>query len=528
MGNKTFLILFAWLACTIGIASADDALTEKEQLGRKIYREGSDGSQDKITLTLGLTESPIPGTAFACTNCHGLEGEGKEEGSLKIPAITTQYLSGKNQPNTPNQKNYDERALIRAITQGIGLQNKPLSTAMPRYRFSNSQAQALLAYLKLLGSAQDIEPGINALEVQLGTLLPLTGKQSQLGNSLKATLDACIADLNNQSLIYGRKISLTALDSGSTKAETLASTKQLISDTKPFALISGFFPDIDATLYKLLDEEKIPVIAPLTFMPYKSPNLSRSFFYFLPSYADQSRALIDYWLTNSIKNNTTTKPKLAVVYKDRAPDLAMVAAIRSQLQIHNLKTATEIILIDSSLTPISTQIEKLKTTEPDAIFFIGDTKELIAFNWAHASISRRPLVMGLLAMLGAEVVDNPNLTLTNLLLSTPFDTNDAGTKPFIDGLARRSVNLTSPGLQRIACEAVNFVAEGLKRTGRRLGRDKFIKVLDEIKNFPVGIMPPLEFDPNNRQAIRGAYPLLINTRANESTPLNAWVTPVDR
>jgi len=101
-------------------------------------------------------------------------------------------------------------------------------------------------------------------------------------------------------------------------------------------------------------------------------------------------------------------------------------------------------------------------------------------------------------------------------------------KAFIDGLVRRSVNLTSPGVQRIACEAVNFVDERLKRTGRRLGRYKFIKVLDEIKSFPVGIMPPLEFDPNNRQAIRGAYPLLIDTRANGSTPLSTWVTPIDK
>lgn len=528
MGIKTLIVLMLLLCGIVSFAYADE-LTAKELLGRKIYRDGSDSSKSEITATLGVTEDSVSATTFACANCHGLEGEGKQEGGLNVPAITSQHLFTNTYLISSPRRIYNESTLIRAISKGINAQSNLLSPAMPRYGLTDYQAQALLAYLKRLGSASDVDSGITASEVQLGALLPLSGPLAATGKTLKATLDACIAELNSQGPFYGRKLTLTTVDSGNTKEEILASTKRVISETKPFALISGYFPEITSDLSELLVQERVPVIASLSFAPKETSIPASLFFYFLPSYADQSRALVDYWLNHLAKDNEnrSSKPKLALVYNDRTVDLNVTSAIREQLQRYNLDVITEVVMSQSSQKPALDQLTKLETAQPDAIFFLGNTKELEEFNKLMAKMEHQSILLGLLAMLGSDIMNISDLAITKMLLASPFDLNDPGLQKFAAMLDRYSVSLESPGLQRIACASINFAGEGLKRTGKHLSRAKFIQSLDEIENFPVEIMPPLQFDPNNRHGVRGAYILTIDTKAGTLSSLSAWVTPFD-
>jgi ABC-type branched-subunit amino acid transport system substrate-binding protein len=525
MGFKALIVLMTLLSGIIGVADADGSLTATELLGRQIYREGTDNSQHEITVTLGLTEDSVPATTFACANCHGLEGEGKQEGGLTVPALTSQQLFANTISNTQAKSTYNETTLLQAITKGINAQNKILSAAMPRYHLTDNQAQALFAYLKRLGSTADVDVGVNGSEVQLATLLPLTGALETTGKILKATLDACIAEVNEQGLIYGRKLTLTAVDSGSTKEDILASAQRLLTKTKSFALISGYFPEISPELFEMFTQEKIPVIAPLTFMPDSNLTPSSSFFYFLPSYEDQSRALIDYWLTHVSKENGSKSPKLAIIHSDRTIDLKVAEAIREQLQRNQLNVAADVVISQTTQKPADNQLTRLESVNPDAVFFIGTAKELASFNKLMPKKGHQPILLGLLAMLGADVINIPGLTLTKMLLANPFDLNDPEMPQFLDIMKKYSVTMQSPGLQRIACAAVNFVAEGLKRTGKHLTRVKFTCSLDETKNFPLGIMPPLQFGPNRRQGVKGAYILTVDIKTRTLSPLSEWMIP---
>jgi ABC-type branched-subunit amino acid transport system substrate-binding protein len=507
MGVSAFIVLMS-LVSAIGAAFADDLLTDKELLGRKIYREGADGSQNEITVTLGDTADSISATAFACANCHGLEGEGKQEGGLIIPTISSQRLFAHSYFNTSSKQVYGEGTLIRVISKGTDSNNKSLSAAMPRYRLADDQAQALIAYLKRLGTVVDVDSGITASEIRLGTLLPLTGPLAATGKVLEATLQSCIAELNRQGPLYGRQLTLTVLDSGETAENMPAAVQHLISAVKPFALVSGYFPEITSEIHELLVKENLPVIAPLTFVPKANPVSAPAFFYFLPSYADQSRALVDYWLASSLNEKGSVKPKLAIVTSDRTINVDAIAGIRAQLQRYHLKVAAEVVIPRSAQSVDAKQIKLLAKVKPDAIFFLGTFKELEAFNKALAKTSQRPAFLGLLAMLGAQVMTLPDLAMSSLLLASPFAQNDSG-------------------LQRMVCASLNFIGEGLKRTGKHVSRAKFIQSLATINSFPVAIMPPLQFDANNRQGIRGAYIFTINTKTGVIASSSDWVVPAD-
>lgn len=508
------------------LASAEQALTAEELRGRKIYRDGDDGTKNEIIVTLGLSSDRVSASTFACTNCHGLEGEGKQEGGLNVPIISSQHLFTANFSTSSQDQAYNAKTLMRAITQGIDAQNKPLSAAMPRYALTHNQAQALVAYLKRLGSANDFDAGITATEVQLATLLPLTGPEAVTGKSLQATLEACVAELNSQGALYGRKLTLTTLNSGSTTQEVLASTRRLIAETKPFALIAGYFPEITEEINKLLAQERLPIIAPLTFAPNETSIPATTFFYFLPSYVEQSLALIDYWHEHILKEDHASESKLAIVYSDSANNANVVRQIRGHIHRHHLQAMTEVVMPQSIKKYDLYSITNLIKVKPDAIFFLGDFKELAKFNKLIAKIDHQPMLLGLFAMLGAEVINIPDLIMTKMLLASPFVPSNTELQQFAAVLDRYSVNLQNPGLQKIACSAVNFVGEGLKHTGKHLSRSLFIKSLKQINNFPLGIMPSLNFGSNSRQGLKGAYILTVNIKSGTTT-LSEWVSPVN-
>ena len=66
------------------------------------------------------------------------------------------------------------RALLkRALTMGIDPGGNELDLSMPRYRMPHKAAEALVAYLKTLGS--EPAPGVDDTRVRLGVILPPAG-----------------------------------------------------------------------------------------------------------------------------------------------------------------------------------------------------------------------------------------------------------------------------------------------------------------------------------------------------------------
>lgn len=509
------LLVFIYLITFGNTVYGIEFLTDGVDSGRMIYQVGHDNSKDQVTASLDSPDEIISATAFACANCHGFDGEGKQEGSLVAPNIDANHLF----TTTKIRPAYNDSTLLTVITKGINSQNAALNPSMPKYNLAKFQAQALITYLKKLGASNDSNAGLTDSEIQLATLLPMSGNLARMGNLLKVTMDACVTEINNQGLIYGRKLTLTTYDSGDSQNELLAATKHLITDAKPFALIAGYFPELTSEIYQSLSQAKIPVIAPLTFAPYEEANTAEYFFNFLPRYTDQAKALINYWLT---KERTVGSSGLVIVYTDSKLNTAVRNAIREQLQHHHLAAIAEIDLSKNK------QLNKLITSKDNAIFFIGNAKEFITFNKAIATSAHPPpLLLALLAMLGESVINIPALAMPQMLLATPFNLTMPSQQQFSAFLDKYSVSLQSPSLQKTACQAINLVSEALKQIGKQVSQDRLVKAISKINHFPMGIMPPLNFNQTQHQGSNGAYILSIDTKADSRSSLSDWITAVE-
>lgn len=507
------LLLLSVLTGLGNFAHADQELTSSELLGRQLYRQGA----PHAVVEIGDIKSKLDGTLFPCANCHGLRGEGKREAGVNIPSISAQALF----VDSVVRRRYDQQSLKQAITRGLDSSLRRLDRAMPRYELTEQQLLQLIAYLQRLGL--DWEPGISSSEVRLGTLLPLSGNLAGTGKLLKATLEACIDDLNSRGPIYGRKLTLTVLDSGANAKETLFAFQNLLLENKVFALISVFIPIFTEDIYRLIEQENLPAIAPLSFMQSEDSPSTATFFNFLPTYEDQLRALIAYWAGNIAPKESSAISKLAVVVSDKLQSRKLLPKIRTQLKSYPQIKLTSLIELHPNQKQMSDDLSMLANLQIDAVLFLGNAQEIKYVTHLLADMKNQPVLLSVMGMLGGNVLESPDFSLEKVLLATPFAIQKGKFDVFQNKLRRHGIELLSPGLQDVACKAVEFVHDGLKQVGKQVNRSLLIDVLKNGTSLNMNFMPTLEFWADSPYGIRGSYVLNIDNKIGYSH-MSKWVT----
>jgi cytochrome c oxidase subunit 2 len=113
-----------------------------KSLGEQIYYTGS-GMRGPIPFYGGPMWLGMHGGA--CVTCHGIKGRGGVPLMMgaAIPSdITYHRLTA--------EDHYTDALINRAITQGLDDDGKPLNWTMPRWQMSETDLNALIAYLKTL------------------------------------------------------------------------------------------------------------------------------------------------------------------------------------------------------------------------------------------------------------------------------------------------------------------------------------------------------------------------------------------
>ena len=150
-------------------------------LGARIYHKGVGAAGAVAASVQG--DVPISGTAIPCVNCHRRSGWGTTEGKLTTPPVVGPVLFAPVTLGNPQigirttgpgtRPAYDDRLLARALREGMGADGRTLSATMPRYALNTTDAAALTAYLRTLGSAP--AAGVTDSTLHLATITTPTG-----------------------------------------------------------------------------------------------------------------------------------------------------------------------------------------------------------------------------------------------------------------------------------------------------------------------------------------------------------------
>jgi hypothetical protein len=71
--------------------------------------------------------------------------------------------------------------------------------------------------------------------------------------------------------------------------------------------------------------------------------------------------------------------------------------------------------------------------------------------------------------------------------------------------------------------AAMVLAEGIKRAGRELTREKLVLELEQLADFQPGLMPPISYTHSRRIGALGAYVLELNIEQESFGAAGKWI-----
>jgi ABC-type branched-subunit amino acid transport system substrate-binding protein len=541
--------MFGQFSRRVSAQAQVEQLTAAERRGKQIYLRGESDGGPEITATLGGGDTEVPATAFACANCHGLTGEGTEEGGLATPSLVwSKLVSRQTSALTTNERApYTESTLARAIRDGLGPSGLRLHPGMPHYRMTDEQAADLINYLKKLG--HDLDPGLSETTIKIGAALPMTGSLAPLGQDIRDTLNASFAEVNEQGGIYGRRFELVVEDSGGDLTGTSEATRRLIERDGVFALVGSFEPKGSKDANEFLRQTEVPLVGPVTLSPHVSLPPNRFIFYLLPTFGHQARSLVDFISTKrtldaqgaksvpttrqvaSLPPPTPSSParrmSAAVIYMSGEMETDALEGLRAQARLRSVDLVFEQGYEAGHFTPASV-VEAMARKKPDYVFFFGAASDIVSCAREMERVRLNASLVSSVMMLGREAFDLSPETAARTFLSYPSalpEQNDF--IEFLNLMQRRGVRLRSPAFQTVAYAAAKTFIEAVKLSTRQLSRATLISALEGLRDYATGVIPPVTFGPNRRVGVEGSFVVGIDLNNKRYVALSEQLVPRD-
>lgn len=498
-------------------ASPVRTLNAQERRGRAIYLRGESTSGREISAMVG--DLDVPSSTVTCAGCHGARGEGKTEGGVTAGNLTWANLLkpyGHTHPTGRKHGPFDEAAFVRALTDGVDPAGNTMLNAMPRFKMSPEDVADLIAYVKRI--EDDRDPGISDASVKVGTILPSKGSLAELGAAMRDVLAAFFEDVNARGGIYNRRVELQVAESGNSAAQSAESARMLVHEGQVFALVGGLSAGADKELASLAEGDEVPFVGPSTLLPQTGFGANRYIFYLLPGMAEQARALVNF----ASQRQATAKSGVALVYSEG--EIGEAAANAAAAQCEKVGCG-ELKKLSYARGKFDAPALARSLKGAGVVFFFGSAGDEAAFIKEAAAWGPDIFLLGTLTGrdLAASVPQSFGGKVFLAFPTVPADVTPEGVSELRALASKYKFEVRHAAAQLSALAAAKVLAEGLKRGGRDVTREKLVTSLEGLYDYETGLTPRLTFGPNRRVGASGAYVVTIDAVRKEFVPAGGWI-----
>lgn len=497
-------------------------LTPEEQAGRAIYRDGASSFGDAFSGRLGIAQQQMPGTALRCANCHGADGLGRPEGSVRPGSIVWSELTksyGHTHDGGRQHPAYDLASLKRTLTEGVDPAGNRLDGAMPRFDISARDLNALAAYLKKLEF--QLDPGVGADTLRLGTLLPTKGRLADQGLAVQGILQAYVDKLNRSGGIYGRRLELVVVEYAEDRELTRRELRKLVAEGDVFALLSPFAAGIEDDLVRLANDAGIPVVGPLSLFGDDPHSINQHVFHLLSGIGELAEVLAQY-----VGSQSQYKQSAAVLlHPHGAEGTGLAAAVEQRLRSRGWTQLSRIAFPPGAFD--ATAVSKaLKARGAEAVFLLGPGADIGALARETAKSAFAPLLLLPGPLAPRTALDLPEMFQGRILLAyptLPSDQKPDALREYASLFRDHSLTRGHQTLQVPAYSSAILLVEALKQSGRELTRQKLVSTLESIQGFEPGLVPALSFNAGRRVGALGGYVVGLDLKRQNFRQLGGFV-----
>ena len=511
--------LLAALAILAGGSVSALELSASEQAGKRIFLTGESPSGGEIVVKLGRDGSTLPGSVAPCASCHGADGQGRPEGGVRPSPITWPELAkpyGHAHEGGQKHPPFTDASLARTLRDGIDPAGNPLDVSMPRYAISDADLASLVAYLRRLEA--DLDPGIGADVLRIGTILPTSGALADVGLPMRAVLGAWFDALNRRGGVHGRRIELVVAGYDGDRADGVEAARQLLRDGDVFALVSGFYPAAEDAVGALVGEARVPMVGPFSLFARNDDASGPWIFHPMGGLREQALALATF----ALREQGAGKRRFAVVHAPEPPYVEAARGAADRLRKGGAP-APEVLALSGGTKQVAGRIVDGGF---DAVLVLAGDDALAALSRELPSTGKLPplLASGTLAGRAAMQVAARHPAAVYLAFpGSPSDETAAAAQELARLREAAGTSGRSRSSQVSAVVDAQVLVEGLKRAGRAVSRDKLVASLEALHAFETGLSPPVTFGADRRVGARGAHVVRVEPGGKGFVPVGGFI-----
>jgi ABC-type branched-subunit amino acid transport system substrate-binding protein len=372
----------------------------------------------------------------------------------------------------------------------------------------------ILSYAANSARAQEQaeQTGITDKVITLGSCRPLTGPLAARGLTMTHGVEAYFSYVNEHGGIEGRQVKLTSCDDHYDPELAIGCFNSCLKD-KVFA--GAFFLGSAAiTKYvRMSDVDKIPLVGFNTTPPIVCEKHA-AVFNLRPCYGDEIRRTITELYRHNLR-------RIAVLYQGDA-----LGAGAREAAVAALKKFGADLVSEASFGKEAAEVDeayrRIKESQPDACLVAAGTVALKQIMHLRQTDPKPILYFSLASLTDALLEDGKSADGVIVSQILPrLESNDKAVE-----LYRQLLKKYFPGDQPHTHGLEAFlnailVTEALKRCGHDLTRTKFVKTLESMHDFDLGLTPSyiVNYSPSNHVAWSDKVISFLVIRDGKLTPV---------
>ena len=337
--------------------------------------------------------------------------------------------------------------------------------------------------------ASAAEVGVTEDHILLGQSAAFSGPAAQLGIQMNLGARVYFDQVNRAGGINGRKIEIKTADDQYEADKAAANTRKLIEQDKVFALFGYVGTPTSNAALPIFTAAKVPFFAPFTGANSLREPFNRYVFNIRASYFDETAKIVEYLTTVGIKN-------IAVFYQNDAYGKTGLDGTARALEARKLKVVAT-ASVERNSVDVTKAVDTMMQAQPDAIVLVSAYSSCAAFIKAmkargYAGQFHNLSFVGSKALADALGSEGPGVAISQVM---PFPY--AGTVAIAREYQKAMADAGQKDLNWSSFEgyiAAKVFAEGVRRAGRDLTRERLVNALEsmprlDLGGFDVGFAP---------------------------------------
>jgi branched-chain amino acid transport system substrate-binding protein len=370
------------------------------------------------------------------------------------------------------------------------------------------------------------EEGVTDTTIRIGQWGPQTGPAAPWGAVARGT-GVYFQMINDEGGINGRKIEYSMFDDGYNPAKTKAGVKELQEGKGMFGWASGVGTACGLAVKDYLMEKKIPWVGPAAGSLNWITPPQKYLFAVYPLYYTEAQILTRY----AVKD--LGKKKVAIAYQNDDYGKNGIQGAEKELAKHGMKLVSQ-VPVEQADTDMKPHVMELKKVDADVVLLWVTPTHAVRIIGTAAAMQFKPQWMSTSTCSDFPLMMNISKGLWKDTIVAFFGDVPESTAPLMlkykKAFDKYAAKDERWGVFFYA--GIGFVepmVEGLKRAGRDLTRERFVKEMEGIRDFK-GIFGRIDyspFEPSDVYSRQGQKEVFISQcmDGGKSKILTDWMEP---